>query len=386
MLTEKLFHFIFGWVAFTAEGGFPERFINLCRRFGVSIWGLEGTEKGLRARTDIRGYKKLHIPALRSGMKIRREGEHGLPFILHAFRGRFGLAVGAVAFAVITALLSGRIWLISVEGNHDVPEERIVQALEELGFRKGVRADDVENSALKIGAMSRIPKLSWLSVNVYGSKAVVVVREAVVTPIETPGAACDLVASKAGQLLRLTVYNGTGNFLPGSAVLPGDVLISGFEENRDGSADLCGAQGKALALTRHNITACVGEDETFGKRGLSREKRSLYFLCHPLYLGPSPSSDAFNELKLLEINGAELPFGVMYSREYSLSAAEKAEADELKLIALGRFFDAALDELKNVKEFRSADLMLTVSGGTAVRGSFTCVEDIGVLREIVNEE
>lgn len=386
MLTEKLFHFISGWIVFTAEGGFTERFINLCRRFGVSIWGLEGTENGLRARTDIRGYKMLHIPALRSGMKIRREGEHGLPFTLRAYRRRFGLLAGAAFFVAVTVILSGRIWLISVEGNHAVPEEKIIGVLDELGFRRGVRADKIENSVLKFGAMSRLPEISWLSVNVFGSKAVVVVREATVTPIESTGAVCDLVADRPGQLLRLVVYNGTGNIQPGSAVLPGDVLISGFEENRDGSADLCGAEGEAIALTRRRVSAGVEENEIFPQRRLSCEKRSLYFLCRPLRLGGAPAPGAFDELLSLELNGAELPFGLLYSREYTVTDDRTGvNGSLLKHIALGRFFDAALGEL-TVEEFKSAELAVTDTGGVTIEGNFTCVESIGILREAVPED
>ena len=40
MLVLKFLRFLSGYVSLIAEGGFPERFINLCRLRGILLWEL----------------------------------------------------------------------------------------------------------------------------------------------------------------------------------------------------------------------------------------------------------------------------------------------------------------------------------------------------------
>ena len=57
-----------GFVEFSAEGGFPERFINLCKIRGISLWGVKNDGVKVIAFTTEQEFQELKIPAENSGM------------------------------------------------------------------------------------------------------------------------------------------------------------------------------------------------------------------------------------------------------------------------------------------------------------------------------
>ena len=50
----RFLRFIFGYVEFCAEGGFPERFINLCSVYHVRLWDVTVSYTHLTLPTNSR--------------------------------------------------------------------------------------------------------------------------------------------------------------------------------------------------------------------------------------------------------------------------------------------------------------------------------------------
>lgn len=77
----RFLRFIFGYVEFCAEGGFPERFINLCSVYHVRLWDVKRVKDKLYAKTMLRDYKNIREAVRRSGVKTRIIKKTGLPFL-----------------------------------------------------------------------------------------------------------------------------------------------------------------------------------------------------------------------------------------------------------------------------------------------------------------
>ena len=135
----NLFHVIFGYVCFTASGGFAERFINLCTAEEIRLWRIRKRPDGLTACTTVAGYKKIKKSARGSGMKVRLDRKVGLPFILKKYESHTGLFVGLAAVLLILSLMSNHIWVVSVQGNTTVSDEEIAEVFSDAGLRIGVR-------------------------------------------------------------------------------------------------------------------------------------------------------------------------------------------------------------------------------------------------------
>ena len=118
-------HFLFGFVRFTASGGFAERFINLCASMGIQLWTIRKRPYGLDASTTIDGYRKIKKAARMSGMKVRIKKKSGLPFICNKYESHTGLFVGLVAVLLVLTVMSNHIWVVNVNGNSAVDDEKM---------------------------------------------------------------------------------------------------------------------------------------------------------------------------------------------------------------------------------------------------------------------
>ena len=114
--------------------------------------------------------------AKKAGMRMKIVKKSGLPFLLSKNRVHAGLAVGAVCFILITAALSGRIWTVNVTGCETVPEEDIRETVERFGVYPGMRKKQLDTHTVAEEAMSALPDVSWLSVNIVGCSVNVDVR------------------------------------------------------------------------------------------------------------------------------------------------------------------------------------------------------------------
>ena len=101
MFIVVLVRWLLGYVSFAGEGGFPERFINLCVKAHIPLWYLSRADEQLTGKTTIRGYKHIRPIVRRSGVRVHITGKRGLPFWSARHRRRAGLIAGLLAAAVV---------------------------------------------------------------------------------------------------------------------------------------------------------------------------------------------------------------------------------------------------------------------------------------------
>ena len=103
----QVLRLIKGYVSFTAEGGFPERFINLCNNNGILLWDVKNDGVKVKACTTTADFKRINLPAENSGMEIKDVSEKGLKSFINRYKYRCGLCLGAfIAVFIITFLSS----------------------------------------------------------------------------------------------------------------------------------------------------------------------------------------------------------------------------------------------------------------------------------------
>lgn len=388
MFVLKFIRFLLGYVRFTAEGGFPERFINLCSHNGINIWDLRTSSGVITACADIRSYKRIRPFARKSGMRVRIAEKHALSLIIRQRRLRLGLVAGLVIFIAAMSFLSTRIWSISVIGNNAVDSERILEVMQELDIAVG-SSNDISVTEYRDAALKKMPELTWIHVNTTGSKAVIEVREADPMPDETVTQKYDLVACTDGILTTLRVFNGTPTMPVGSGILKGDILISGFEENKNLTTDLSGAQGYAEAETSRTFKVSVNKSPrvTVQKPAFKRYSLSLLFKTIPLGIAKKGDFSSFADTSYLLLNSVSLPFGIVETSYYTEELTTRTlTADEYCSMAKAEFFSQLTKELRYVR-VKSCDISFVDTGEKgSITGYFTCLENIGVLRPMQIEE
>ena len=227
----RLLRRIRGFVRFSLRGGCPERVVTLAAREGVLVRDLHKTADGVSAYVDAKDYRKLRRHAKSNGCRMRVEKKFGLPFLFVRGRRRSGLIAGAVAAALLLALLSRSVWVMDVRGNSAVPEGEILYVLRRQGVYPGAFKSDIDLISAEQNALLELPELSWLAVNLRGSRASVEVRERTRAPEAVPlSSPCNIVAARGGTITRISAFNGDAVVKAGDSVAAGDLLVSGLTD------------------------------------------------------------------------------------------------------------------------------------------------------------
>lgn len=385
MLVLRFLRFLFGYVSFTARGGFAERFINLCRHNKIILWELRSSNGVISACTDCTSYKKIRSVARKSGMRVRMKKKHGLPFFLNRHSRRAGVLVGICFCIAVLCILSTRIWSIDVTGNIRVPSENIIEVFEELGVKKGVSGKRIDIRSVEIAALQKLPELSWLNINIDGSAARIEVRETVITPQadedDTPS---DIVAARDGQIVILRPFNGTQEQKIGNPVLKGDLLISGIEENKDLTVSFCRASGYVVARTNRSVTATQKNKLKIQKATGTKKSYIFDFLNFSIPVGRVNGENTYKEKSEVFINGVTLPVGITVCRQRFFDESELVlSADKTKLLTALRFFDKCSEEFRYLKTENNKIKLFQNETECRINGDFVCLENIG--REITME-
>lgn len=387
MLVLRLLRFIFGYVTFTARGGFPERFINLCRQNRISLWDLKSENSVISACTDVSCYKRIRKAAKKSGMRVRIFKKHGLAFFLNRHSRRMGLVAGMLICMSVLLILSTRIWRIEVIGNTEIPSEEILEVFDGLGVRAGVPVSSIDEWTVEQAAIKKLPELSWVNINLTGSSAQIEVREVIEqNKVDNSESPANIVAAKDGQIVYLRPFKGTQEKKIGTGVVKGDLLISGFIEYIDMSTSICRADGYVVARTDYQLEAESITEKQVKTLSGTEKSYSLEFLFLKIPLGRK--KNGFEEKSSLYLNGATLPFSVICRTQNSF-AESKITLDKEKNSNLARleFYDKAVNEFR-YKQVEKAEIEeKETENGYKIKGSFTCLENIGEKQpfEVVEE-
>ena len=314
---SKLLVYIGGTIEFTAQGGFSERFLNLCRVKGVKLYHLSEKDGVLYAAASLNSFRKMRRCASRSGMRVRITGKKGLPFLYARFAKRTGLFIGIAAACFLLFFYTRSVWYIEIKGNTNISDERIMSVLNENGVYEGVFKNRIDQKRLTYRLYEAIPELSWLNIGVDGSKLCVDVREAVQKPENKDAKGyCNIVAAADGVVDKITVYEGEAKVKEGYGVKKGQLLVSGVIYHENAKKNTFHASRAAIyAFTKRTHTVSV--PKVYTKTVFTgAEKRykvlRLFRLRIPLYL----FRDRFAKKEItfmkneMKINGKTLPFSI----------------------------------------------------------------------------
>ena len=159
---------------------------------------------------------------------VTRAGQAGLLVFLERFRRRYALLIGLALSLTAVCVLSQFVLTIQVEGNQTVPTAVILTELRRQGLRPGVFGPGLDEKTIRTKALLQLPELSWMSVNLYGTRAQVLVREATPEPeVVDETATGSVVARASGIITRMDTLNGEALVDVGDTVVAGETLISG---------------------------------------------------------------------------------------------------------------------------------------------------------------
>lgn len=376
----KLLRRLLGYVEFYAEGGFAERFINLCTLEGINLTDVKNDGVKVYACTDFNSYKRIKKCARGSGMHVKIIKKHGAYMFLRGKKARIGAVLGAVAAVALILAASGGVWSVNIEGVSGVKAESLTSSLEELGVFVGARKRKIDTEEVAKALMSSDPELSWASLNMYGTRVVLEVREVTASP-ETKdlNVPANIVAAKRGRVILINGHRGTNRVKAGDYVEKGDILISGITVNRDLSENIVRASGSVICETENSTEVFFPyESEVlFCSERKTAYKLGFFGLEIPLYFKKFGESNIGSGKSALKGGSEYLPIYALWeSRADFVNASVELTREQALLAALAECVEMKRELLSGC-EVKSLEMKESVgSSGITVSFAAKCVEDI----------
>lgn len=392
---RKLMNYLRGMVVLRLTGPFPERLINLCAQEGIDFWAMDWPDgHTVRLTTRRHTLKRLEELARRTGCQVERESSRGLPDFLGRFRTRYAFLVGVIFALCAVSVLSRFVLTVEVTGNERVPTAVILSQLRQLGVRPGVYGPSLDRKQLALEALTRLDGLSWMAINLHGTRVEVIVRETLETPERVDETKYfDIIAQADGVITHIEPELGDALVKEGDVVARGDVLISGtvtleppqYSELSPRYYQIH-ARGRVWARTWRLLTAAIPVEAAV--KDYTGEEKSVWavnFFGQRIKIFGNTSISWPMYDKITTVNQARLPGGAALPlsltretfREYSPRAVEvdRTAAQTLLEEQLRGRLDALIGEDGEVE---SARFSARVSGGQLeVTLTAQCLEEIG---------
>ena len=241
----QLLNAVPGWAEIRVSGAAPVLFLNCCAVRRIPLLAVrEEDEYTLRVRVPAGKLRACRRAASATGCGAELLRTGGAPRLGKLLLRR---AVPALCLlAVLLGLVWSKLflWEIEVRGNERVSTARILDALRECGVDCGSFWPNFTSDQLRSELLLLLPELRWATVNIYGSRAEVIVRERIPRPaLFDAKAPTDVTAAQTGFVTKVLALDGTALVRPGDAVLSGETLISARMDSISGGSRLVHAQG-----------------------------------------------------------------------------------------------------------------------------------------------
>ncbi len=328
----KLIRWLRGYIIFSVSGSFPERFINLLNRSGITYWDLLPDGKLYSGRMLLSDYMKIRKTAKKSSVRLRCKKRVGFPFYIRKYRNRKGIAVGCILAVIVMAVLSQFVWDVQIKGAERLSISKLNSALDECGLKAGVLKSSVDFESVERELVLKVPQIRWISINALNSIAEIEIKEKSVKPkVKTEKYPCNLKASCDGVITKTLVYSGTCAVKRGSAVSENQLLVSCVVEGTseaEGNLRYVHSNGKIFADVIENKSISIPLENNIlipSKNYIEKSTLDILWFNIPWKLDSSPSelkSNVFSNCKLVA-NEITLPLGVNTVRTYDFEKSQK---------------------------------------------------------------
>ena len=389
MIIVNLFRFIFGYVCFTAQGGFTDRFINLCNIYSVPLFNISFKNNGIVACIPVNKIYKLKNVCKKSGVHLSLISEHGLYFSIKNNLDRPGLFASLLFYIAFCFTMQNFVWSIDIQESRNVSQQEVYDLLCENGLKFGTYIKDFDEIHCSRTIVNTLKdKIQWMAINIKGSKAFVEMHDYnIIEKDSSYGNPCNIIADFDGILLSIDTYNGETIAIPGNGVNKGDLLISGIVENSDLSVSYREARGEITAL--HKVV--LNKKYEKNKKYLSVDKiKQTGYLYLPGVKIPfslikiKPVTHSHINTSYVSWNGSKLPFGKIEYTDLRLSK-NSVEINEKKrsLLIFEEYSDYTY-KLMSDSHILNGKLSIKVNKDAYIIDSvFICIDYIGE-KQIIN--
>ena len=344
---ERLWKRLRGTAKAELQAPEPERVLENCRKKGLRLWNIRPLDScTLQISLWQRDLEELRQTADSLGGALRAVELKGGSRDREVLRRRKVLLLALGMILALLLLSTLFVWQVEVRGCEGLSSGRVLRALADCGVEPGCFWPGISVDLVRSRVLTEIPELEWMTVDISGSRALVLVREREERPeILTREGSAEIRASRPGIVQSVTVLSGRGMVQPGDAVLEGELLIGAELESLTRPARSVRALGEIRAETWYELSSvCPVEMLRTRERGPARSAFSLQFGGNRMNFWPTSGKGLDECDKIvheynLGIKGLfSTPLTLLRTERHSLlpAAAEKDRTEEMKAALLRR--------------------------------------------------
>ncbi len=208
---------------------------------------------------QIQEYKNAFLEV---NIEICFGAEKGLLSKIKRNKHRVGILIGFLFLIASLLISSSFVWKINISGNVALTYGEVVDELEKADFHIGSFIPKIKYKELHNKILLSSDKISWVSVNIDGNVANVVIKEKLVENEEHNGKYTNIISKYEGQIALISVEEGRKQISIGDIVKKGDLLISGVLDSQSQGVRYVNAKGTVKAYVNKKIEVKVPYNDT----------------------------------------------------------------------------------------------------------------------------
>ncbi|MBR4949318.1 MAG: sporulation protein YqfD [Clostridia bacterium] len=386
----RIIYYIMGYVKLEIRGVFPERFINLCAKENIMCFDLKRKGEGLSCKILKKDFSKIDLIIKKSQSELLSFKEKGVISNIKRYRFKYGLFAGVILFFGMIFLMSQFVWDIEVFGNEELSTEKVLRILESENVKVGTYIKNIDLNELKENVILKSKVMSFVNINIKGTKITVEVKERINKPKIVPkDKPCDIIALRDGYILDIRGYEGENLVKRGDSVVAGQTLISGMIQGREGIRTVHSI-GEIKARTYRRFS-CEIPKKYFERIETGKEKNKYLLKIFGFRLRfyfneevPFSEYDFKEEQKNISIFGDfSLPFGIVKKSYKEIYLLEKYNTPETALeIAEQKVVEYEKEMLSGMEVEEKEIIKNEDEANYYIVAEYSIIEEIGMEKEI----
>lgn len=247
------------------KGGCPERFINLCRFSGISMWNIRSCDGCVYANMSKKDFMKIHQHVRKSGVRVRVLKKRGMGFVSFRYRKHYSFVLGIFISLVLLKLMSLYVWNISFSGNTEYTDELLTKFLNEHSYKLGMRIEDINCDGIESSMRNQFENITWVSAEIRGTRLIIHIKEndgVITKAVDNKREQNSIYSDYDGVVVSVITRKGTPMVKKGDTVAAGDELVSGKIELKNDSGEVVSqedvfADGQVVIKTQIKYTDTV---------------------------------------------------------------------------------------------------------------------------------
>ncbi|MBQ8738066.1 MAG: sporulation protein YqfD [Clostridia bacterium] len=176
---------------------------------------------------------------------------------LSNYKARLGLIIGVFMVILSVYCSSLFIWRIDIVGNETLSKEEILSMLEDSECYVGAFIPKINYDSLHNRVILNSPSISWISVNIKGNVATVMIRESEKEKPQDSSEYANIVSKYDAQIVLVKLFEGEKKVFVGDTVKKGDLLISGIMDSQSLGTRYVEAKGSVMGYVNKSISVKI---------------------------------------------------------------------------------------------------------------------------------